>query len=181
MNDKINLLKTKIKSYGQVMVAFSGGVDSTFLLKICMDILGEKNVTAVTGASETYTPEELDFAVKTAAELNVRHIIIRTDEIGDENFVSNTELRCYHCKKNFYAKLREKALAENIQYILDGTNQDDSSDYRPGRKAASEFGILSPLLEAGLTKNEIRLHSKAIGLSSWKPCSLRNENYQRKA
>jgi uncharacterized protein len=167
MNDNMDKLKTILKSYEQVMVAFSGGVDSSFLLKICADVLGSKNVIAVTGASETYTPEELEFAENMAREMNLRHIIIRTDEIGDEDFVSNTKLRCYHCKKNFYAKLRETADTEKIKFIVDGTNMDDKDDYRPGLKAAVEFEILSPLLDAGLTKSEIRLHSKAIGLKSW--------------
>ena len=163
----LDSLKAMITSYERVIVAFSGGVDSSFLLKLCVDILGKDNVVAATGASETYTPAELDFARSTAGEMNVRHVIIRTDEIGDEAFASNTRLRCYHCKKNFYSKLRKAADAENIRVIVDGTNSDDKNDYRPGRTAAAEYGILSPLVDAGITKDRIRLYSKAMGLKSW--------------
>jgi pyridinium-3,5-biscarboxylic acid mononucleotide sulfurtransferase len=163
----VDSLKAIITSCERVIVAFSGGVDSSFLLRVCVDVLGKNNVIAATGASETYTPAELEFAKNTAEEMNVRHLIIRTDEIGDEEFASNTRLRCYHCKKNFYYKLREKADAENIRFILDGTNSDDKNDYRPGRIAAAEYGILSPLMDAGITKDEIRLYSKSMNLKSW--------------
>ena len=167
MINSIDLLKEEIKPYKRVLVAFSGGVDSTFLLKMCVDVLGPENVFAATGASETYTSGELEFAKKTASDLGVRHIILITDELKDEDFASNTKLRCYHCKKNFFSKLRETADKENIQIILDGTNYDDRDDYRPGRQAAKELGILSPLLQVKISKNEIRLHSKLIGLKTW--------------
>jgi pyridinium-3,5-biscarboxylic acid mononucleotide sulfurtransferase len=163
----MNHLKALITPYERVIVAFSGGVDSSFLLRMCVDVLGKDNVIAATGASETYTPAELEFAKNTAEEMNVRHLIIRTDEIGDEQFASNTRIRCYHCKKNFYSKLRETADAESICFIVDGTNSDDKNDYRPGRIAAAEYGILSPLMDAGITKDEIRLFSKSMNLKSW--------------
>lgn len=166
-DDALDALKGRIKSYDRTMVAFSGGVDSSFLLKVCVDVLGKDNVVAATGASETYTPAELEFAKRTAKAMKVRHLIIRTDEMGDEEFASNTKLRCYHCKKNFYSKLREAADREKIRFILDGTNSDDRHDYRPGRIAAAEFGVLSPLMDAGITKGEIRRYSKALNLKSW--------------
>lgn len=167
MDAAFHALKAILASYDRVMVAFSGGVDSSFLLKVCVDVLGRDNVVAATGASETYTPSELELAKQTAGEMQVRHLILRTDEIADEDFAANTRLRCYHCKKHFYAKLREAADKEKIRFILDGTNSDDRRDHRPGRMAASEAGILSPLLDAGMTKEEIRRYSRALNLKSW--------------
>lgn len=167
MINSMDLLKEEIKSYKKAAVAFSGGVDSTFLLKICLDILGPENVLAITGVSETYTPGELEFTQQVAGEMGVRHIVLTTDELSDEDFAANTKLRCYYCKKNFFSKLKEIADKEKIQFIIDGTNYDDRDDYRPGRQAAEEIGILSPLLKAKISKKEIRLHSKLIGLKSW--------------
>lgn len=166
-NKGIDSLKEIIRTYERVIVAFSGGTDSTFLLKMCVETLGSSNVIAATAVSATYTPKELAFTKETAGEMRVKHIIIHTDEINDEEFTANTGLRCYHCKKNFYTKLREAAEKENIPVIVDGTNSDDDGDYRPGRTAAAEQGIQSPLMEAGISKDEIRRLSRSIGLQSW--------------
>jgi len=165
--NKLIELKKIIKTYGRAVVAYSGGTDSTFLLKICADVLGKECVIAATGSSETYTPGELSFAKRIARDLRVRHVIIETDELHDELFSSNTHLRCYHCKNNFYAKLASVAREKNIEIVLDGTNIDDERDYRPGRKAALEWGIKSPLALVGFTKEDIRRYSKKMGLSSW--------------
>ncbi len=149
-----------------VLVAFSGGVDSAFLLKVAADSLG-RNVLAVTAVSPTYPQEEHDRACALARALGVRHISIFTDELADPTFASNPPNRCYHCKKALFGKLREIAARENLRVIVDASNADDLSDYRPGRKAAEEAGIRSPLVEAGLVKAEIRLLSKEMGLETW--------------
>lgn len=165
--DKLDQLKEIIKTYGRAAVAFSGGADSTFLLKVCMEVLGKDNVIAVTASSETYTPGELEFARSMASGLGAKHIILKTDELSDENFLSNGKNRCYFCKKNFYSKLIQIAEQENISYIIDGSNADDNKDYRPGTRAALELGIKSPLVEAGFAKEDIRRFSRDMGLSSW--------------
>jgi pyridinium-3,5-biscarboxylic acid mononucleotide sulfurtransferase len=164
---KLTGLKELIRHYTRVMVAFSGGTDSAFVLKVCVDVLGSDNVIAATGASETYTPDELAFAREIATELGVRHVIIETDELEDESFSANTELRCYYCKNNFYSKLVNIARAEGVTTIFDGNNSDDVNDYRPGRKAAAEQGVMSPLMTAGLTKEDVRQYSRVMGLRSW--------------
>jgi uncharacterized protein len=164
---KLDSLKEYIKSYDRVMVAFSGGADSTFLLKVCADELGRENVVAATGTSVTYTLDELRLARETAETLGVRHIVVDTDEMGNDSFSANTGLRCYYCKNHLYSKLTDIARSEGIDAIFDGNNLDDAGDYRPGLKAVAEWGILSPLIAAGLTKDEIRRHSREMGLATW--------------
>jgi uncharacterized protein len=164
---KLDSLKEYIKSYDRVMVAFSGGADSTFLLKVCADELGRENVVAATGTSVTYTLDELRLARETAETLGVRHIVVDTDEMGNDSFSANTGLRCYYCKNHLYSKLTDIARSEGIDAIFDGNNLDDAGDYRPGLKAVAEWGILSPLIAAGLTKDEIRRHSREMGLVTW--------------
>jgi uncharacterized protein len=164
---KLDSLKKYIKSYDRVMVAFSGGADSTFLLKVCADELGRENVVAATGTSVTYTLDELRLARETAETLGVRHIVVDTDEMGNDSFSANTGLRCYYCKNHLYSKLTDIARSEGIDAIFDGNNLDDAGDYRPGLKAVAEWGILSPLIAAGLTKDEIRRHSREMGLVTW--------------
>jgi pyridinium-3,5-biscarboxylic acid mononucleotide sulfurtransferase len=167
MHEKLAALKSSLLVHGRVIVAFSGGTDSAFLMKIAADTLGTNGVLAVTGASETYTPSELEFAKAMASGMGVRHVVMETNELADDAFTSNTAMRCYHCKGEFYAKVRELARAENIDVILDGTNADDTGDYRPGRIAVREHGVVSPLLDAGFMKAEIRALSKEMGLPSW--------------
>jgi len=164
---KLDSLKKYIKSYDRVMVAFSGGADSTFLLKVCADELGRENVVAATGTSVTYTLDELRLARETAETLGVRHIVVDTDEMGNDSFSANTGLRCYYCKNHLYSKLTVIARSEGIDAIFDGNNLDDAGDYRQGLKAVAEWGILSPLIAAGLTKDEIRRHSREMGLATW--------------
>ncbi|MEI6421854.1 MAG: ATP-dependent sacrificial sulfur transferase LarE [Lentisphaerota bacterium] len=167
MRNKILKLNAFIKDCGKVMVAYSGGIDSSFVLKLCANQLGERNVLAVTGASETFTEIELDNAVDFAKSIGVEHAVIMTREIDNPDFRSNPPLRCYHCKREFYLKLAELAKERGFKYIFDGSNKDDLSDYRPGRKAAEEFGIISPLVKFGLTKNEIRELSRELGIKIW--------------
>ncbi|MBI4651571.1 ATP-dependent sacrificial sulfur transferase LarE [Candidatus Desantisbacteria bacterium] len=164
--DKFKKLREILKNMESLLVAYSGGVDSTFLLKSAFDTLGDR-VLAVTAESDTYTAEELEDSRKIASDIGVRHIIIHTEELKNEKFVSNPPDRCYYCKKELFTKLLEIAKINKINFVADGTNFDDINDYRPGMKAALEFGIRSPLKEAGFTKNEIREYSKKLGLSTW--------------
>jgi len=161
--EKLENLKKMISEMGHVLIAFSGGVDSTFLLKVCVDVLGRENVIAVTASSPTYEMDETE-AKKIAQFFGVKHVIIHTNEMGNEKFLSNTVERCYFCKKELFSKLKEIAAEHGIKHVLDASNADDSLDYRPGMKAARELGIKSPLLEAGITKEEIRKFSKEMGL-----------------
>jgi uncharacterized protein len=167
MKNKLSKLNTFIIKCGKVMVAYSGGIDSSFVLKLCVEQIGKENVLAVTGASETFTEIELDNATDFAKSIGGEHAIVTTREIDNPDFRSNPPLRCYHCKKEFYSKLAELAKKRGFKYIFDGSNKDDLSDYRPGRKAAEEFGIISPLMKFGLTKKEVRELSKKMGIKIW--------------
>ncbi len=166
LDEKFTRLKNRLKQMDRVIIAFSGGVDSTFLLKAA-SMSGLKEVLAVTGQSESMPGEEFSFSKEMAGSLNVSHRIIRTNELGNSNYSTNPPDRCYYCKKELFGKLKQIAEKEDFPFILDGTNLDDAIDRRPGRRAANEEGVESPLLEAGLTKNEIRELSKAIGLPTW--------------
>lgn len=163
---KLISLQKIIKNLGSVLVAYSGGVDSTFLLKICKDVL-KNNVLAVIATSETYSKEEVKFATKMAKNLGVRYILIKTEELKNKNFVKNYEDRCYYCKKELFTELKKIAKENNIEYVIEGTNYDDRLDFRPGIKAIKELGIKSPLLEAKIKKEEIRKLSKKLGLLTY--------------
>jgi uncharacterized protein len=148
------------------VVAFSGGVDSTLLLKVARSAISGK-VIAVTSASATIASEDLAFAKQMASFIGVEHYLVETEEIQDSRFTSNPPNRCYYCKSGLFDKLSAFAKAQGILFILDGSNADDLGDFRPGRKAALEAGVRSPLLEAGLGKAEIRAISKELGLPAW--------------
>ena len=164
---KRDKLEAVVRSRRRALVAFSGGVDSTLLLKICADVLGPANVTAVTGVSETYTPEEKRAAGRVTRGLGVRHIILETDELACAAFAANPADRCYHCKRELFTKIAELARSLGVNAVYDASNVDDLADYRPGRRATEELGIASPLVEAGFTKKDIRSLSKKLGLPSW--------------
>jgi uncharacterized protein len=166
IEEKFSRLKDKLKQMDSVIIAFSGGVDSTFLLKAAS--LSELNATlAVTGVSESLPQEEYSFAREIADSLNIKHKSITTEELKDINYSNNTPDRCYYCKKELFGRLKDIAKKENYHCILDGTNADDAQDWRPGRRAAKEEGVMSPLLEVGLGKKEIRVLSRNLGLRTW--------------
>lgn len=172
LDERLRRLQEIIKQLESVVVAFSGGVDSTLLLKVCLDVLGCENVLAVTAKSELHPDEEIEAASALASDLNARHLIVETDELKDERFVRNTPLRCYHCKSALFAKLWEVARAHGMRAVVEGSNADDASDYRPGMQAALEFKVCSPLKEAGLTKADIRELSRELGLPNWDKPSM---------
>lgn len=165
-NEKLERLQNFLKKMDKVIVAYSGGTDSTFLLKVAHDALG-KNAVAVTAVSDTYPKQELDHTKKQAKKIGAKHIIIKSDEVKNKNFSKNTPKRCYFCKKELYSKIKDLAAAKNIRYILDGTNVDDGKDYRPGVKALAKHGVKSPLKDVKLTKDEIRQLSRKMGLDTW--------------
>ncbi len=163
---KFRKLEARLKSLGSALVAFSGGVDSTLLLKVATGVLGEK-VLAVTASSATLPPEELKQARRIARLIGARHRVIRTRELSDPFFRRNPADRCYYCKGELFRRLKSLAAAQGLQGVVDGSNADDLSDYRPGSRAKKEAGVVSPLQEAGLTKKEIRAISREMGLPTW--------------
>ncbi|MCP2605279.1 ATP-dependent sacrificial sulfur transferase LarE [Candidatus Aminicenantes bacterium AH-873-B07] len=166
LEEKLANLKKILNEMGSILIAYSGGVDSSFLLKVAKEVLGD-NVLAVTACSETYPAEEVEEAKKIAQEIGAKHIIIKTEELKNPKFSDNPPERCYYCKIELFSKLKEIAQKEKIKFIADGSNYDDLRDFRPGMKAANEFGVRSPLKEAKLTKQDIRHLSKKIGLKTW--------------
>jgi pyridinium-3,5-biscarboxylic acid mononucleotide sulfurtransferase len=171
LNKKYGKLKEILEKLESLLIAFSGGVDSSLLLKVSHDLLGGK-VLAVIATSETYPEEEAIDAEKLAKKLKVRYKIIHTEEFNDERFISNPPERCYYCKKELFSKLTELAKKEDLKYVADGSNMSDLSDYRPGTNASRELGIISPLKEAGFTKDDIRALSKALKLPYWNKPAL---------
>jgi uncharacterized protein len=166
LTDKIDRLRRIVADLHSVLVAFSGGIDSTLVLKIAHDELGP-NAVGITAVSPTYPAAELENATRTAMEIGARHEVVETDQLAIPAFVQNDAARCFHCKTDLYRLMEGLRSARSTQWILDGTNMDDLSDDRPGLKAAREWQVRSPLVEAGMTKADVRAAAHALGLSAW--------------
>lgn len=164
--EKLEVLKKNIKILGSVVIAYSGGVDSTFLLKVAHDVLGD-NVIAVTARSSTYPEREFKEAKEYIQKIGAKHIVIVSEELEIEGFSQNPSNRCYYCKKELFTKIKNIAKENNMNAVLDGANYDDIGDYRPGMIAARELEVISPLKEAAFTKNDIREISKKMNIPTW--------------
>lgn len=164
--DKLKQLKDLLQALPGAVIAYSGGVDSTFLAVVAKDVLGDRAL-AVTAVSPTYPEQQLSEAQALVARFGLKHLVIHTDEFEDANYTANPVDRCYYCKSSLFKELRRLADERGWGVVLDGANMDDLSDYRPGHRAASELGIRSPLQEVGLTKQEIRDFSKDLTLPTW--------------
>ncbi len=166
MRNKLADLQENLERRGSLAVAFSGGVDSAFLLKVAHDVLGNR-VMAVTACSPALPGRELREAEAFARELGVGHIAIQTNEFSLSGYVNNPVDRCYFCKREIFTQISAVAVQQGLRFVADGSNVDDRGDYRPGMRALRELGIVCPLGEAGLGKQEIRMSSKEMGLPTW--------------
>ena len=162
---KLERLRLRLREMGSAAVAFSSGVDSTFLLRVAHEELGDR-VVAVTARSHTFPKRELDEAAAFCRSEGVRHEIVDSEELDIPGFTENPPDRCYYCKKELFGKLIAFAKANGLNAVLEGSNIDDDGDYRPGRRAIKELGVVSPLHDAGLTKGDIRDLSRRMGLST---------------
>ena len=169
--EKFSKLKKILSQMKSVLVAYSGGVDSTFLLKVAKEVLGER-VLAVTANSPTYPRSELKFSRRMAKYLKAKHLVIKTREFEDRQFLKNSRKRCYFCKKELFNRLNKIAGKNNINCVIDATNYSDRKDFRPGSLAKKQLGVRSPLEEAGLTKQDIRKLSKKLRIPTWNKPSL---------
>lgn len=166
MHSKQDELKKIISSYGRLAVAFSGGVDSAYLLKTAHSVLGD-DCLAVTAVSDFFPKWESEEAVRFCSDNHIRQIIVETDELKSEAFCANPKNRCYICKKDIFSRILEISVENGIETVAEASNMDDCSDYRPGMAAVAELGIESPLRRAGLYKSEIRALSRELGLPTW--------------
>jgi uncharacterized protein len=162
--EKLQKLQQNLTCLKRVLIAFSGGVDSTFLLKVAADTLGPDNVLACIGISPSLSQHQHQQAKQLAAQFGIHLEELPLDELQDPAYLANKADRCFHCKSRLYKLLTDKAKQEGIQHVLCGSNFDDKSDYRPGHHAAEVFGILSPMMDIGLTKQEIRQLSRQMNL-----------------
>ncbi|MEW6430694.1 MAG: ATP-dependent sacrificial sulfur transferase LarE [Myxococcota bacterium] len=163
---RLAALRAKVRGLGSALVAFSGGVDSTFLLKIAVEELGEQAV-ALTALSASVPPDEREEAEALARKIGARHLLVESKELDDPRYAANPSNRCYFCKDELFTLTEAKRAELGLAAVLDGFNADDQKDHRPGHQAAREHRVVSPLAEAGLTKNEIRAWSHRLGLPTW--------------
>jgi uncharacterized protein len=167
VEEKFIKLKEIFLAMGKVVVAYSGGVDSTLLLKAAKESLGEKHVLAVTALSPLFPDRELAGAKRMAQEMGVKHILIESNELEIDGFSKNPSNRCYFCKKELFEEMQSLARKEAISFVVEGSTLDDEKDHRPGRRAMQELGIRSPLQEARFTKEDVRELSRTLGLPTW--------------
>jgi uncharacterized protein len=163
MDEKLILLKARLKEYNSAVIAFSGGVDSTFLARVAKDVFGE-NLMLITATSSTYPFYELEEAKSLAMLLGIKHKIIVSEEIDIPGYSDNPPDRCYYCKSELFGKIKYIASEEGYEAVFDGSNADDLKDFRPGMKAKHEKGVISPLAETGFTKTDIRYFSGKFNL-----------------
>ena len=166
VEDKLSKLKEIVSKLESVVVAFSGGVDSTLVAKVCYDTLKDNSI-AVTARSETYPDFEFKESQKLAREIGIKHLVVDTSELAIEGFANNPPERCYFCKTELFGKLKEIAKEHGFLNVADGANLDDTQEFRPGLKASKELNVRSPLKEAGLKKEDIRKVSKLLNLPNW--------------
>lgn len=166
MHHKLAALQENLKQRGSLAVAYSGGVDSTFLLRVAHDVLGG-GVMAVTACSPALPAREMKEAESFTRQIGVGHVVVETDEFALSDYVNNPVDRCYFCKREIFTKILAVAAQHGLRYVADGSNLDDRGDYRPGMRALHELGIVCPLSEAGLGKQAIRILSRQMGLPTW--------------
>ena len=164
---KVDACREILRGLGRVVVAFSGGVDSTFLLAVAAETLGTENVLAAIGVSPSLASREREAAGRLARSVGVEPIEIETGELDDPKYAANPSNRCYYCKSDLFGRLKELAVQRGFDIVVSGANADDTGDFRPGLQAGEELGVRRPLLEAGLTKADIRAASRAMGLETW--------------
>ena len=167
LEQKFDGMKDLLRSLERVAVAFSAGVDSTFVLKAAIDTLGPGNVIAVTGKSHSLAQDEYLAAVALARQFGAEHIVVNTDEFDDPNYTANPTNRCYYCKSNLYEHMQPLIRERGIRHIVNGANADDAGDWRPGHQAATEHNVRAPAAEAGLTKQDVRELSARMGLPTF--------------
>jgi len=172
LKNKLTRLKKILAASGSSLIAFSGGADSTLLLKVASLVLPKDRLIAVTANSATYPKEELLFAKKIARSFGVRHKVINTAELNDPRFIANAPQRCYFCKRELFRRLKKIARENRFKSVFDASNLSDKSDFRPGAIAKKESGIRSPLQEAGFSKADIRCLSRKLNLATWNKPSL---------
>ena len=166
LEEKTEKIKSLIREMDSTLVAFSGGVDSTLVLALAHEVMGERTL-AVTAQSASVPNREMQASRQLAKEIGARHLVVRTEEMSNPEYRANPANRCYHCKTELYSSLKRVAKQDNISTILNGINLDDLGDYRPGIDSAREQGVRSPLVEAEFSKQDVRDLSRAMGLSIW--------------